>query len=222
MCPLIKYYETDTTIFLLLEFFPHGRLFQYLINLSDIGHTYLKLLNEPLTGLKAEKKSVVNRRRSFTYKLNNSFTNLETISKTKQRSKSFRTNQGTKVDLNSIGNSFKDRLTINTDDTKIKMKISSSSSSSMSSSDSLDNKKKSDGISKSDKQFMIPTSDSSSSTSDSTRQTTSNKRVSPLMFISNSLKSIRKSPVEKPKIQITDENFSIKTETDFMKETRKW
>jgi hypothetical protein len=46
MCQLIKYYENDSTIFLLLEYHPFGRLFSYLDYLAENGSAFLKNLNE--------------------------------------------------------------------------------------------------------------------------------------------------------------------------------
>ena len=120
-------------------------------------------------------------------------------------------------------------------ETKVKINISTSSSSS--SSDSL-NKTKPTLICKTETcnnasknshsgpKCLIPSSDSSSSNSDSiTTQKPGvlKQRISPLMFLSNSFKSMR-HPSQK---KLEEQNSAYPpdlnaTENEFSKETRKW
>ncbi len=216
MCRLIKYFETENTIFLLLEYHAYGRLFQYLDNLSDIGLTFLEQLKQ--NPQNNEKPAQVNRRRSLQFKLNSSFANLETVAK--RRSKSFRynnnkTNQASPIDLQN----FKQTLNVNAN-VQVNIKIGSSSSSS---SDSLSKKTTTTTTPKFAN--LLSSSDSSSSNSDSTTLLKSAKpsvkqRISPLMFLSNSFKSLnRTSKSDIPDVLLTDSDL---VETDFIKVTRKW
>lgn len=134
MCQLIKYYETENTIFLLLEYFPHGKLFNHLNNLLQNGALYLKQLsNMPLDSVEKAQISL-NRRKSLTLKLNSSFTNLEAAYKPKRRSKSFRMNAEAEIDYGTNKNSFRQsRIDL---EMITRKRIFSPSSSSMSSTDS--------------------------------------------------------------------------------------
>lgn len=46
MCQLLKYFESDNTIFLLIEYHQHGKLFSYLEFLLETGDLFLKNLNQ--------------------------------------------------------------------------------------------------------------------------------------------------------------------------------
>ena len=224
MCRLIKYYETDTTIFLLLEYIVHGKLFQHLESLAEQENKSKKptenqntLLDEP------PSKPKVNRRKSLNLKLNNSFTSLETSSKINRRTRSFRTSLEVDADIeNLLKSELKATLKI---DNPIKMRISSSSSSSTS-SDSNElaaknvNKKETSKCDQ-EKASHIP-SDSSSTSNESKKKS---KRVSPIVFLSNVLRSsFKKEPKPVvPAVQINDEIMGEKPlESKFVIETRKW
>lgn len=241
MCRLIKYYETDTTIFLLLEHIKLGRLFQHLDNLLEqniktAANTDEKNQSTSSTETTTKTtsprntKAKVDRRKSFNLKLNNSFTSLETSSKTKRRSLSFRTRNKVDADLTSIiSGDFKNTLTIDKQQKTCKMTISSNSGSN-SSSDSI-------GIACAVNKIEMSKSDQEKSSrigSDSGSSTTSNdkkkpKRVSPIAFLSNKLKSSFTRQDSKPAIPILQVNDLEVIGTDkpanesaFVTETRKW
>lgn len=240
MCRLIKYFETDTTIFLLLEYIKLGRLFQHLQSLleqEDVLDTHEENLstssNETTTRTARKStsprnpKAKVNRRKSFNLNLNNSFTSLESSSKTKRRSLSFRTSNRVDADLTSIiSGDFKNTLSIDEPQKTCKMTIGSNSSSN-SSSDSIGiacNINKIE-MSKSDQEKTSRVgSDSGSSTASNTEKKKA-KRVSPIVFLSNKLKSsfTRDPKPIVPVVQVNDQVIENKpAETAFVTETRKW
>ncbi len=217
MCRLIKYFETDDTIFLLLEYHPHGKLFQYLKNLTDDGLIFLDHLNKKSD--KNEKKNQLNRRKSLQIKLNSSFTNFETV--TKRRSKSFRYNNNIEAKTIDLQN-FRQALKVNTD-VQVDIKIGSSSSSS---SDSLSKKTPITGTIE-NKHHKLASSDSSSSNSDSpivliTSKLAAKQRFSPLIFLSNSFKSTNKISKSETQDILCAPDCSDLLERDFVKQTRKW
>ena len=157
MCRLLKYFETETTIFLLIEYVPHGRLFQHLSSCCSDGELFLKQLNKsPLDTVEAAQ-IVTSRRKSLTMKLNNSFTDLAVS--TKRRSSSFRTIPPTDINLLKPArfNSVEQKVT-----------LLSSDSSSVSSSDSLNFKKNAQHVSK----VKFANSDENSSSSKSSNEMT--------------------------------------------------
>lgn len=213
MCQLIKYYETDNTIFLLLEYFPHGKLFNHLSSLLQNGALYLKKLsNTPLDSL--EKAQIfLNRRKSLTLKLNSSFTNLESAYKPKRRSKSFRMSAEPEIDYGTKTRSESFRESRKDLERTSRRRVFSPSSSSMSSTDSsreknVNNKEKT-SPEEVQKIFFVKKSDSSSSYNSSDSTTAYKNQVD--------------SSKNQIKIEKEADNVTSSTkESIFTIETRKW
>ena len=156
MCHLLKYFEIETTIFLLIEYMPHGKLFQHLSSCFSDGELFLKQLNKSPLDTAEVAQIVTSRRKSLTMKLNNSFTDL--AASTKRRSLSLRTNPPTEINALKPAryNSVEQKVT-----------LVSSDSSSVSSSDSLNLKN-----AQRDTKVKFTNSDENSSSSKSSNEMT--------------------------------------------------
>ena len=102
MCNLIRYYETDYTIFLLIEYLPMGKLFQYLDMLAETGDMFIQKLNFNYDEETQSLKSL-NRRKSSSLASYNSVTCLTSLDQpTKKviyRTQSLKDYSPTKIDL---------------------------------------------------------------------------------------------------------------------------
>ena len=151
MCRLIKYYETDCTIFLLIEHVQNGRLYQYLESLMSHGDSFLEKIKEKTScqeNDEAARRSSLVRRRSFPLKLIQSMASLSSaqdkrLIKTRSHSvKSYSPSiDSTKFNLTKLTEVQLDNLNL-VDDTNEEPLASSSSS--LSSTDS--NQQRSDQL----------------------------------------------------------------------------
>lgn len=155
MCKLVRYYETDYTIFLLIEYHPMGRLFQYLDLLVDTGDLFIKNLN---INFDEETQSLrsLNRRKSSSLTSYNSVTCLSSLAeqttnpKLINRTQSLKDQSPARVELKQSNKSLTKLTEIQLDSVKfiddLENEETPQSSSSSSESTSSDSNKKSDQI----------------------------------------------------------------------------
>lgn len=106
MCKLIKYYETDYTIFLLVDYHPLGKLFQYLDLLLQYGDLFIEHLPTKLTDSFLSDTNSLRRRKSSSISSFKSVSCLTSLDKSPRkainRTQSLKDNSPVKSDLKQV------------------------------------------------------------------------------------------------------------------------